>query len=93
MDKDEASRVLSDEMEAYKRCTYQELLEMVEQTKHHERLSHSGTPYEVDVEILWDEKRKGTIRVVGIVDDGHLVSSMFPLSSDFIMNPDGSIAR
>jgi len=49
----------------------------------------SGTHYQIEVEIFWDNKPNGNARVLGLIDDGG-IRAFLPLSEDFIMTPDGS---
>ncbi len=91
MKRDEAWQILSTQLDNYKRRPYADLLKSVEDVRHYECSSPSGIQYQVDIEVLWDEKSKGTIRVIGMIDDGGILSSLSPLSSDFIMRPDGSL--
>ncbi|MDX6443487.1 MAG: hypothetical protein QOH71_561 [Blastocatellia bacterium] len=91
MDRTEALQLLGDELQAYKRRSYDELIQLVDRTEHYDRSSPSGKAYQIDIQVLWDEEPKGTIRVIGAIDDGQFLSTMFPLSSDFIMSPDGLV--
>jgi hypothetical protein len=91
MDKTEAQQVLDEELSVYRRCAYDDLTRLVGQKVHKDRISDGGATYQMDVEIFWDDKRKGTIRVLGAIDDASLRYAIFPLSQDFIMAPDGSL--
>lgn len=49
----------------------------------------SGTPYQVEIEAFWDSGKPGDLRVMVAVDDGGF-RAFVPLTTDFIMSPDGS---
>ncbi len=91
MDTAEAQLVLEQELETYSRQPYCKLVELVGRNVHNDRASPSGTVYQIDVQVFWDDKSKGTIRVIGAIDDRSLRYSILPLSQDFIMAPDGSL--
>jgi len=91
MDEAEAQRILDEALRAYQRSSYNELTKLVGQKVHENRVSPTGATYQMDVEVFWDDKRKGTIRVLGAIDDASLRYAILPLSQDFIMAPDGSL--
>ena len=45
--------------------------------------------YQLEAEVFWDSKKGGAVRVMVAADDGGL-TAFKPLTSDFIMAPDGS---
>ncbi len=45
----------------------------------------------MDLEVFWDDKRKGTIRVLVAIDDGSWRYATSPLTQSLIMAPDGSL--
>jgi hypothetical protein len=47
-----------------------------------------GGKYQIELQAFWDDQPDGNIRVLGSIDDGGM-QSIFPLSSDFIVSPDG----
>jgi hypothetical protein len=50
----------------------------------------SGTPYQVEIGIVWDDKPGGDVRVLASIDDGGFRSAFSPMCDDFIMAPDGT---
>jgi hypothetical protein len=46
----------------------------------------SGAEYQVLIQVHWDGKRGGDIRVIGLIDDGGW-RAFVPLSADFITGP------
>jgi hypothetical protein len=51
----------------------------------------SGTEYQVAIQVQWDGKPGGDIRVIGLVDDTAW-RAFVPLSQDFITSADGGVA-
>jgi hypothetical protein len=89
MNSDEALSVLHDELAKYRRCSYQELVALVdvEQTTI-ERKGPSGRTYQIEIAIRWDTD--GRVRVDGCVDDGGW-RAFLPLSTGFIVTPEGEV--
>lgn len=53
-------------------------------------VAESGVQYQVEVQAFWDSPRQpGNLRVIMAIDDGGR-HAYRPLSSDFIVAPDGS---
>ena len=53
-------------------------------------VTESGVPYQVEVQAFWDSPRQpGNLRVIIAIDDGGW-RALSPLSTDFIVAPDGS---
>jgi hypothetical protein len=74
---------------AWRQRTYSELVAAVGQTIHIDAEAPSGVKYQIDIQPIWDDKSKGHIRVLGLVDDGG-IRAFVPLSDDFIVAPDGT---
>jgi hypothetical protein len=49
----------------------------------------SGTWYQGEVQVMWDDKPDGAIRVMASIDDGGC-RAFVPLTDDFILAPDGT---
>ena len=91
MNKEEAASILQERLDHFRKRSYEELKEMVEARvyKTEEAVGTSGHNYEIEIQAFWDSKPDGPIRVRGSIDDGGW-SAFCPLTSDFIMAPDGS---
>jgi hypothetical protein len=84
MDRDEARAILSDELEAYRRRSRKELeASMVEPTCM-SRIARSGTSYQLEIEVFWDDSVGGDIRVIGSIDDGG-IRAFFPLTMSLLV--------
>jgi len=86
----EAKTILAEEIARYRQRSYQELLALLDQSESCERTAASGTVYQIQMQVFYDEEPKRTLRVVGMIDDGGLRTFISPLSDDFIIAPDGS---
>jgi hypothetical protein len=70
MDHVEAKWLLLRTLVEYRRCSYDELRTMIGESKQTEIVGASGTQYQLDVEVVWDARPAGDIRIVASIDDG-----------------------
>ena len=56
MDKREAAEVLAIELEGYRTMTYGELVRLIGDPAAYERSGASGLEYQVEVQVLWDDR-------------------------------------
>lgn len=89
MDKAEALTVLRQRLEPYRGRTYAELLPLLEEAVSFEVVGPSGTAYQVEIDAVWDGEPGKDLRVFGRIDDGGW-RALAPLTSDFIISPEGS---
>jgi len=89
MDKLESSALLRDELAKYRTMSYAELAARVDAEEHRVEHGPSGTEYQVEIQIIWDDKPGGDVRVMAWIDDGGW-RAFFPLGECFIMSPDGA---
>jgi hypothetical protein len=57
-----------------------------ERAEHLEVSGPTGTRYGVEVQFLWDDKEKQTIRILGSIDDGGL-RAFFPMTESLLISP------
>ena len=88
MDQVEARGILRAHLDEWRRRTYAELKSEVGESRQLQTTGQSGTRYQVDVQVRWDDKPNGDIRVLGGIDDGGW-RAFAPLTDDFILGPDG----
>jgi hypothetical protein len=90
MDKVEAKLILGQELPRYRDRSYDELLSSLKESEYFLRSSPSGTNYQIQIRVFFDDhKAKRNLRVIGTIDDGGW-RAFSPLSDDFIIAPDGS---
>lgn len=89
MDNAQALRVLHEHLKSWRDRTWDELRARIGESHHCDIASESGTRYQVEVQVLWDDKPDGAIRVIGSIDDGDW-RAFAPLTDSFILAPDGS---
>lgn len=89
MERIEASELLHDYLNSWRRRSYQELVNVVGESHQAAVKGASGTDYQVDVQVVWDGQTHGSIRVIGSIDDGGW-RAFVPLTEAFILAPDGS---
>jgi hypothetical protein len=90
MDKQEASGLLEAHVERLRGLPYQQLLDLFE-VQAFQILGASGSVYNIELQVFWDDPRSRTnIRVMASVDDGRWPSFFKPITADFIKAPDGS---
>ena len=92
MDKVEAKRLLQDHLQSYRRRPYHDLVTLLGETQVAEVLGASGVPYQIEVEVQWDQHPGGSIRVLGGIDDGTFRAAFSTVCDDFLLAPDGTFA-
>ena len=88
MDKQEARLILSEQLAPYRRRPYADLVSMIGKVVHTEVTGPSGAWYQFDIQVFWDNKPNGDVRVSCAIDDGGF-RAFIPLTDDFIMSPEG----
>jgi hypothetical protein len=89
MNKVEALGVLQAQLRPWRERPWTQLREVVSQSHRFKVTGESGTWYQGEVQVLWDDKPDGAIRVIASIDDGGW-RAFVPLTADFILAPDGS---
>jgi hypothetical protein len=92
MDKEEAQQILDRQTKVHREKTFQQLAALVGSEEIYTLTGPSGVEYQIEVQAFWDSPKKPreNLRVILSIDDGGFLSSLKPMSSDFIMAPDGS---
>ena len=89
MDNEQAAGVLAEYLATYRAKSSVVLKELVGQTEGYDVAAPDYVVYQIKVQVFWDNKPDGDIRVMGAIDDGGW-RAFIPLCDDFIMAPDGS---
>ena len=90
MDRSEAQALLRVQLNDYRTRPYASLMELVGTSERTEVAGPSGQPYQCVVNLMWDDKPGGNIRVLAAIDDGTFRTAVVPMTDDFIKAPDGS---
>ena len=86
----EARTLVEQALQVLREQPYEALVErLLNKQKVSEIVSASGTRYQIEVTAFWDSPKNRNLRVLGAIDDGGW-RAFKPLSTDFIMAPDGS---
>ncbi len=70
MNEIEAKAILKQHLNRYRNLSYRELLALLDENEIIEYPSAFGVTYQIDVQVFWDDKSQGNIRVVCSIDDG-----------------------
>ena len=89
MDKQEAKKIIAQELKTFRDKPYHELIQMIDAEPIVYEVSGSqGATYQTEIQAFWDDKPNKDIRIIGAIDDcGWRVYS--PLCDGFIKNPEG----
>lgn len=91
MDKTEAQQLLSAQMKTFKEKSYTDLVDLIGDVWAEQIKGEAPNDYNVEIEVFWDSKPNGDVRILGSIDDGSFRSSFSPLCDDFIVTPEGKI--
>ena len=87
MNKKEARQIIRTELEPFRAKPYSELVQMVNaEPITGERIGATGRRYQIEIQLFWDHKPNGNIRVAGSIDHGGW-RSFIPLCYDSIKSP------
>jgi len=90
MNNEEAIALLELELAGFRGQSYEKLVSLMSGgSLEYERTGPSGAKYQVEIQMLWDDRHGGNVRVMGSIDD-HGWRAFVPLHRDFIKAPDGS---
>jgi hypothetical protein len=90
MNKGEARILLATELEDWRSRSYTDLVAMLDQSTNKEVVGDSGVTYQIEIQVFWDAKPQGNLRVLGAIDNRGW-SAFSPLCDDFILAPDVSL--
>ena len=90
MNKDEAKAILSDQLKSFTARSYSELAALIDKPVDVEIAGLSGTKYQIEINVFFDSKPGGDLRIIGSIDDGGW-RAFVPLSDSLIMKPDGNL--
>jgi hypothetical protein len=91
MNRVEAKQLLDQFLLELQTRSYEDLKGLLSNPQVEEVESESGVRYQIEYEALWDREAGAELRIIASIDDGGLISSFFPVTSDFIITPTGEI--
>ena len=91
MDKVEARKLLTEFVKDLQKKPYDELLQLISNPICVEVEGSSGGQYQIEYEALWDSEPNGLLRVMASIDDGGLITAMFPITESFLVGSDGKV--
>ncbi|MHB8975014.1 MAG: hypothetical protein ACYC4N_31690 [Pirellulaceae bacterium] len=87
MNREEALGLLNAKLDDYRQIPYAELVSKIDTNEVVEVSGPSGVEYQIEIEVMWDHKPNGDIRVMGAIDDGGL-RAFIPLCNDLLVRSD-----
>jgi len=91
MDKREARQLLEEFVAELKSRSYQEWQILIGEEAVVERNGPSGVTYQIEWNAFWDSQAGGDIRVMVSIDDGSLARFIVPLTTSFLISPEGTL--
>lgn len=88
MDREESITLLNTKLDEYRNLSYDQLAARVGDEEFPEVTGSSGTLYQIEIQIVWDDKKGGAVRVLGSIDDGGW-RAFLPLCDSLLVTPDG----
>ena len=88
MDHEEALSLLHAKLDEYRKLSYDQLAARIGEEECPEVVGASGTQYQVEIQIVWDDKPSGDVRVLGSIDDGGW-RAFLPLCDSLLVTPEG----
>jgi hypothetical protein len=86
MDKDEARRLLHQQLDLLEAAGYAALRGQIGLLEATEHTGESGRAYQIEIEVFWDHQPDGAIRILGSVDDGGW-RAFVPLTESRLVQP------
>ena len=92
MDRKEALTLLDAKLDEYRTLSYTTAAARIDNLEAVEVTGPSGTVYQIEVQIIWDGKPNGDVRVLGSIDDGGW-RAFIPLTASLLIPRDAAEAR
>lgn len=88
MDREEALSLLNAHLDQYRKLSYAELAAKIGHEEFPAVVGLSGTEYQMEIQVCWDHKPDGDVRVLGSIDDGTFRGAFKPVCEDLLVRPD-----
>ncbi|TNF35665.1 MAG: hypothetical protein EP312_03160 [Gammaproteobacteria bacterium] len=80
-----AKQILSSHLSEFGKLSHQLLAPMIGQI-----ITRVDPPYQIEIQLFWDDHPGGTIRIVGCIDNGSLVQSIKPTTESLLIESPGN---
>ncbi len=87
MEHEEALYLLNTKLDEYRKLSHAEVAAKIGSEQVVEVTGPSGTACQIEIQIVWDRKPNGAVRVPGAIDDGGW-RAFLPLTRDLLISPD-----
>ena len=86
------SNILNAKLDDYHRMTCADLAAKIGYEEFPEVVGPSGTEYQIEIQIRWDNRPGGDVRVMGTIDDGTFRGAFKPVCEDLLVRPDDHVS-
>jgi hypothetical protein len=86
MNREEARRLLGVELDQLEQLGYERLAARIGEVTTYERPAATGGTYQLELQLFWDGRPNGAIRLLGSIDDGG-PRALLPLTDSRIVQP------
>lgn len=90
MNEDEARELLKSELACFYTLSYQALTQHIHSPSVIRTIQHNGTPYQVEIKVVWNQRYREDVCVIGAIHDGGW-RALLPLVESFVVTPQGEI--
>jgi hypothetical protein len=90
MNQQVAYALIDAELRRLQKLSYSDLTALIGEVETKQLVGEDGKTYQLEIQAFWDSKKGGDVRLIVAADDGGW-RAFKPLTSDFIMRPDGSL--
>ena len=88
MDRSQAKSILARQLARYRTKSYAVSGRLIGKLDVFDVTEPDGVIYQIEIQVMWDDKPEGDIRVIGAIDDAGW-RAFIPLTDSFIMTPEG----
>ena len=78
MNREEALSLLNAKLDEYCKLSHDQLAARIGDEEFPEVVGATGTQYQIETQIVWDDKPGGDVRVLAAIDDGGCAVSRLP---------------
>ncbi|MEE9421744.1 MAG: hypothetical protein V3V50_01165 [Gammaproteobacteria bacterium] len=90
MNESDARELLKSELEIFSRLPYAELTGYIHHASIIKNVESNGTHYQVEIKIVWNQRYRQDVCVIGAIHDGGW-RALLPLLESYIVSPDGDV--